>query len=138
MTSKAEQCCIHYDSVKEKKLIILMNKESWETLLSAARIRKNKEILRIANTMEEAEIPILKYHKTYRCMFVLKRSLQKIQQNVGPESSTAESSRMETKRKRDGFNSRGMLSKVSIFCKKESKYVSGINTGEKLYCCAKI
>ena len=34
-----EKCYIHYSSVKEKNLITLKEKSSWETLLAAAQIR---------------------------------------------------------------------------------------------------
>ena len=138
-----EKCCIHYDSVKEAKLITLSqtDKSSWETLLSAARIRNHENIIRIGRSLTDGEIPKLKYHKVCRSMFVLKRNLNKIQSESEQTDAPSDNHATDSRSKRSSTNiqtSCGILSKECIFCKKESKYLRGTNTREKLYSCAEI
>ena len=57
---------MHYDSVKEKKIIRLAKKSSWETLLSAAKIRNHGEILNTSRTLQDEELASSKHHITCR------------------------------------------------------------------------
>ena len=41
------ECCIHYESTSDTKLVELSSVESWSKLLAAAEIRKSAEILNL-------------------------------------------------------------------------------------------
>ena len=119
------------------------DKSSWETLLSAARIRNHEIVIRIAESLPDSEISKLKYHKLCRSMFVLKRNLDKIQSETQRTDASSDNNATDrrSKAKRSYTHLRtscGILSKECIFCKKESKYFRGTNTREKLYSCAEI
>ena len=122
-----DECCIHYESVKDAKLVNLSTIDSWKTLLLAARKRNYTPLLKIADETPSNAIPKLAYHKTCRSMFTLKRDLDKLSQSSSSKSKRT--SRVDTS------TSSVVLPKKCIFCNKESKYLTGQKTREKLVLC---
>ena len=69
-----EECFLHYTSVgKEEKLLSLSSRSAWETILNAARFRKNEKVIALAACINETEYPQISFHKTCRSMFTMKR-----------------------------------------------------------------
>ena len=89
-----DECCIHYESVKDAKLVNLSTIDSWKTLLLAARKRNYTPLLKIADETPSNAIPKLAYHKTCRSMFTLKRDLDKLSQSLSSKSKRT--SRVDT------------------------------------------
>ena len=88
-----EECVIQYNSVSETKLVKLSSEASWKTLLQAAERRNFQPILDISSTVTDGEYPPLKYHKTCRSMFTLKRDLVRCEQEVGKENQASANQR---------------------------------------------
>ena len=44
-----DACCIHYESVRDVKLVSLTTFESWKTLLDATKERKHQKLLEVAS-----------------------------------------------------------------------------------------
>ena len=57
------------------ELATLKDLESWKTLLNDAIIRNHEQILDIAKTQEEGELPKATYQGQFRSIFTLKRNL---------------------------------------------------------------
>ena len=75
-------CCIHNDSTKDENLRSLSRVESWITLLEAAKLRNDSNIINVAADLEDGEVPKLMYRKTYRAQYTLKRDLDKLRKKV--------------------------------------------------------
>ncbi|KXJ04733.1 hypothetical protein AC249_AIPGENE5275, partial [Exaiptasia diaphana] len=75
------ECIIHCSSENSTELRSLKDIESWQSLLKAASIRNHKPLLDIAETLKEGEIPDIKYHKTCRSLFTMKKDLDRIFKN---------------------------------------------------------
>ena len=89
------ECCVHYETVKETKLVDLSNEASWSTLLDATVLRNERRLVQISQNLPEGQIPNLYYHKGCRARFTLKRDLDKLRnQTAEPEISTLRSSRV--------------------------------------------
>ena len=71
-------CCIHYESVRDVKVVSLISFESWETLMVTAK-KRGQKFLEAASKLEESEVPMLLHHKTCRSMFTLRHDLEKLQ-----------------------------------------------------------
>ena len=71
-------CCIHYESVRDVKVVSLISFESWKTLMVTAK-KRGRKFLEAASKLEESEVPMLLYHKTCRSMFTLRHDLEKLQ-----------------------------------------------------------
>ena len=73
-----EECFLHYTSVgTEEKLLSLRSTSAWDTILNAARIRKNEKAIALAVCFNETEYPQIRFHKTCRSMFTMKRDCKK-------------------------------------------------------------
>ncbi len=57
--------------------------DSWLTLLEAARVRAHTSILEANELLCENEVPKIFYHRTCRCLFTMKRSLEALKRNAG-------------------------------------------------------
>ena len=133
-----ENCIIHYNSVSEKKLVKLSSESSWKTLLQAANRRGFQPILDLSITVPDEEYPPLKYHKTCRSMFTLKRDLhvyscgKEIEETSEAQTNSRSSLRL-TNRDDEGYERRDCDELLSncIFCNK-AKCVRKTNTKEKL------
>ena len=101
-----------------KKLVLLFSLESWNTLLDAATKRNHCSVLTIANHTADGEIPNLKYHKTCRSRFTLKRDLNNLQQN-----DDVAASQKVRRTSRDEVSHEIVLPKKCIFCDKMDKYL---------------
>ena len=55
--------CVHYETVKETKLLKLSKEDSWSTLLDAAVLRNERRLVQISQNLLEGQIPDLYYHK---------------------------------------------------------------------------
>ena len=122
-------CCIHYDSTKDENLPSLSSIESWITLLEAAKLRNDSNIINVAADLQDGEVPELMYHKTCRARYTLKRKLDKLGKEVkeSPESKRAKRSEAVS------TSTSAVLQKICIFCKKANKFIEGVR--EKLSSC---
>ena len=59
-------------------IVELKDRASWETLLNAAKIRKFKAVVEIAENLGESDIAAVKYHEKCCSLFTLKRELQNV------------------------------------------------------------
>ena len=86
--------CIYYDSTKDENLRSLSIIESWITLLEAAKLRNDSNIINVTAGLEDGEVPKHMYHKTCRARYTLKRDLDKLRMEVkeSPESKRAKRS----------------------------------------------
>ena len=110
-------CIIHCTNDNEK-LVSPQSVESWNTLVRAARIRKNSPILQLAEETAEGDIPEVYYHRRCRSSFTLKKSLDSLQAEASkPESIPAR----DTSTRAVPSTSRTYADKC-IFCDKTSKY----------------
>ena len=50
------ECCVHYETVKETKLLKLSNKNYWSTLLDAAVLRYERRLVQISQNLPERQI----------------------------------------------------------------------------------
>lgn len=136
-----EECVIHYNSVSETKLVKLSSEASWKTLLQAAERRNFQPILDISSTVTDGEYPPLKYHKTCRSMFTLKRDLVRCEQEVGEENQAYANQRSSLRlaNQGEGYEWRDCdkLLPNCIFCNK-AKRVRKTDTKEKLLSCAEL
>ena len=60
--------------------------QSWQVLLEAAEIKHYKALLSVASSLEEDEVPDIKYHRKCRSIFTMKpklAKLAKLQKDVG-------------------------------------------------------
>ena len=121
------ECCSHYETVKEIKLLKLSNEDSWSTLLDAAVLRNDRTLVQIAQNLPEGQIPDLYYHKGWRPRFTLKRHLDRLRnQTAEPEISTPRPSWVPNL-------SSSILPKKCIFCNIINKFVDGER--QQLYSC---
>ena len=77
-----EESFLHYTSVgKKEKLLSLSSRCTCETILNVARIRKNEKVIALAACINETENPQIRFHKTCRFMFTMKKKkkLEKLQ-----------------------------------------------------------
>ena len=112
----------HCSSInKNEPLVTLSNTEAWNTLLNAVQIRQHSKILNLVGSEQENGYPVVKYHKSCREMFTLKRNLDKRRsfREKGGSSSKVD---------------KVILPAKCIFCRKE-KYVKNSRTREKLNSC---
>ena len=42
------ECCVHYETAKERKLLKLSNGDSWSTLVDAAVLRNERRLVQIS------------------------------------------------------------------------------------------
>ena len=69
-----EESFLHYTSVgKKEKLLSLSSRCTCETILNVARIRKNEKVIALAACINETENPQIRFHKTCRFMFTMKK-----------------------------------------------------------------
>ena len=69
------ECCVHYETVKETKLLKLSNKDSWSTLVDTAVLRNERRSIQISQKLPEGQIPDLYYHKSCGARSTLKCDL---------------------------------------------------------------
>ena len=74
-----DDCFLHFESVKEDALSTLNSTESWKTILNAAKIREYSKILELNENLPDGKFPNIKFHKSCRAMFTMKRDLKKSQ-----------------------------------------------------------
>ena len=136
-----EKCLIHYNSVSEQKLVKFSSESSWKTLLQAADRRCFQPILDLSSTVPDGEYPPLKYHKTCRSMFTLKRDLDSCGKEIEEtnEAQTNSRSSLRLTNRAEGYEKRecDKLLPKCIFCNK-AKCVRKTNTKEKLLSCAEL
>ena len=69
-----EESFLHYTSVgKKEKLLSLSSRCACETIQNVARIRKNEKVIALAACINETENPQIRFHKTCRFMFTMKK-----------------------------------------------------------------
>ena len=89
------KCFVHYETVKEKKLLKLLNKDSWSTVLDAAVLHNERRLVQISQNLLDGQIPDLYYHKGCRARFSLKPDLHKLRNETAePEISIPRLSRV--------------------------------------------
>ena len=73
-----DTCVLHYDSVENnEKLLCLSSRSAWLTILEAAKVRKYESVAALEENIGENEYPSIKFHKSCRSMFTMKRDLNK-------------------------------------------------------------
>ena len=121
-----ETCIIHMSSAQNDPQIRTMvkNSQSWDPLLDAAKIRNFIPILDLAAGCQPGEIPDVKYHKNCRSMFVMKKNLERIQnqQSVSGETQSDEELVRKSARKSDK-NAGRLFDDNCIFCDKKVRYI---------------
>ena len=112
----------------------LKDLESWKSLLNAAVIRNHEEVLDIAKTLKEGEVPQISYHPKCRSIFTIKRDLQKFSHSgIKVEEQGGTSSRRSSFRQTVTTQSR-VYERICVFCEK-TKYLRGTKTREALVQC---
>ena len=91
------ECLIHC-SLEDHDSILLSPKniESWNTLITAAKIRQHAPILDIAKDLPDGVIPQVTYHSKCRSNFTMKRELDTIaekQKSLEEEGTASETMR---------------------------------------------
>ena len=129
-----EDCFFHYDSVGvNEKLLLLSSADAWNTILNAAKIRNNEKVFKLQASVSEGEYPRIKFHKSCRSMFTMKRDLDKLKSKgqVNDEArKRVHNARTSSKSNREC----GKLETRCIFCKKQ-KYLKNSKTRETLLSC---
>ena len=120
----------------------LSSETLWKTLLQEAERSNFQPILDISSTVTGGEYPPIKYHKTCRSMFTLKRDLISCGQEVGERTSLAQTnprSSLRIANQGEGYERRdcGKLLPNCIFCNK-TKLVQKTDTKEKLLSCVEL
>lgn len=134
------RCIIHCSDDNSDDYTRLKDLESWKSLLNAARIRSHEELLSIAESTNEGEIPDIVYHRKCRSLFTMKKLLDKIEkkeeekQLVDNDGSCRRSLRNTGTL---GSHSR-VYDKVCIFCNKSNKYIKFQKTREALQQCVEL
>lgn len=131
-----DTCIIKWDSCSndDSDLVKIKDKRSWDSLVSAARLRNHDGILEIERTQEPNKFPEhVKYHRYCRQMFTMKRDLENLKANETEKVDTVKlrtSGRLSNEERRE-FEK---LPKTCIFCKKD-KFMKSSKTREKLRLC---
>ena len=74
-----DECFFHHEVVdKNEKLQSLSSVSAWKTIIEAAKVRKNQNVISLAETVEEGTFPSIKFHKSCKAMFTMKRDLDQI------------------------------------------------------------
>ena len=74
-----EECFLHRNSVANKeKLVALSSVDGWKTILNAGRIRGCEKVIALAATTNAGDFPNIKFHKTCRGLFTMKKDLEKL------------------------------------------------------------
>ena len=131
-------CIIHCCDADSDALVSLKDLDSWKTLLSAAEIRQHAPLMDIAKGLEEGKIPEVLYHRKYRSVFTMKKSLDSLLSkgtNVDPAKST---SRRAPSRDAPSRPTLRVYDKICIFCNKSSKYMKEQRTREPLIQCIEL
>ena len=71
-------CIIHCSNDESDALVSPQDLDSRKTLLWAAEIRQHTDILDVAKTLEEGQIPQIEYHRKCRSIFTMKKLLDSI------------------------------------------------------------
>ena len=105
---------------------------SWNTLLSAAKLRNHTEILTLMTNETGLPCTAIRYHRECRSAFTPQKELLKLSECSATEGNTAVTSRP----RRDGTTSSSLILPVQcIFCKRD-KYKPKTRTQEKLLSCS--
>ena len=113
------------------ELATLKDLESWKTLLNDAIIRNHEQILDIAKTQEEGELPKATYQGQCRSIFTLKRNLDKLFQLDAKERENCNSTDSRRSSIRQLTANLGRIyQRVCIFCEKD-KYTRNSHTREE-------
>ena len=109
-----------------------MLEESWSTLVRsrAAAVRKHKQLLDIAETLNEGEIPSIYYHSS---VFTMKKLLETISKQQGTDNQQPTTARRASIRQSPTTST--TYEHVCIFCEKKSKYLKGTRNREPLVQC---
>ena len=95
MKKMMAEYCIHYETLKETKLLKLLNEDYWRTLLDAAVLRHERRLVQISQNLPEGQTSDLYYLKGCCSRFTLKRYLDKLRnQTAETEISTPLPSRV--------------------------------------------
>ena len=129
-----EECFLHRNSVNtnKEKLVALSSVDGWKTILNAGRIRGCEKVIALAATTNAGDFPNIKFHKTCRGLFTMKKDLEKLKKK---EASNSESQAGKNVRSKSSTSrERGILEKRCIFCKTH-KYLAHTKSREKLSSC---
>ncbi len=134
-------CLIHSSSSKEKpehSLICPQDLDSWQSLLSAAKLRNHQGLLQLADHIQdEQDLSQVVYHRFCRSIFTMKRDLERLKRKAeSNECFPAEASGIRKPPKRQNqasSSSTTVYKKECIFCPEgKVKYLKGSHTREPL------
>uniref|UniRef100_UPI0035900444 uncharacterized protein n=1 Tax=Myxine glutinosa TaxID=7769 RepID=UPI0035900444 len=138
-SSTPPECIIHVSNEDlHSNLTSPRDFESWSVLLRAARLKKHKPLLMVAEDLEDDTIPPVHYHLKCRKLFTLKRDLEKLEER--DLENREEDIKRRSLRPVTLPSSSTVFDKVCIFCPpgKHSKYIKGSNTREHLVQCLEL
>ena len=69
-------------------LVSIQDISSWNTLLTAAKIRNCLPVLNISSQLKEGKLPQIQYHQKCRSVFTLKKTLDSIKSKDNPSTAT--------------------------------------------------
>ena len=126
-----DTCFLHYESVNKcEKLLSLSSENAWKTIFEAAKVRGNEKVLPLEKDVKKGNFPSIKFHKSCRSMFTIKRDLDKIR-NSQKELKNQQGSASQRTSKRKSSYSSVIFPPQCIFCC-NSKYLKGTKTREAL------
>ena len=125
-----EVCAIHCtDDTSE--LVSPRDVDSWKTLVRAAEIRNHADLMGLARTTPEGEVPRVWYHRKCRSIFTLKKLLDAYVPKLQAAGSSTRPPRVTPSTSR-------VLEEKCIFCDKTSKYIKGQKTREDMIKCCEL
>eukprot|EP00058_Branchiostoma_floridae_P000977 XP_002586465.1 hypothetical protein BRAFLDRAFT_106667 [Branchiostoma floridae] len=130
-------CVIHCspNDETESKLISPQSIDSWKTLLRAAEIRNYTPVIELAKSLSEGEIPDIKYHRTCRSIFTMKKDLDRLAKQNADEKSDKDNFEKSCTGKRKQCSTSRVYENECMFCQK-TKYLPGKRTREPLVQCS--
>lgn len=138
---RTRRSCIFHCNDQDQDLRSPRDRESWETIVKAAEIRKHTEILEIAQTVGEDGISEIFYHRNCRSKFTMKHLLDAIVEKKKAESDNAsmvqpEITPREFQRRTSviASTSSRVYEPICIFCQ-TTKYIPKTHTRRSLRKC---
>jgi len=112
-----EVCAIHCtDDTSE--LVLPRDVDPWKTLVRAAEIRNHADLVGLARTTPEGEVPRIWYHRKCRSIFTMKKLLDAYIPKLQAAGSSARPPRVTPSTSK-------VLEEKCIFCDKTNKYIKG-------------
>ena len=134
---RARQGCILdcRESDLNAKLVTLRDRDSWDTLLNAANVRKFKPIQDLAIGLGDREVPQVQYHQKCRSFFTMSKLLETILSKE--QSSLNEATPTLERDRRSSIETSRVYVHICLFCS-TTKYLKGSRTRAPLIRCQQL